>query len=107
MLQGANDPRVLKVESDEIVAALRKNDVAVEYVLFEDEGHGFRGRDNRSEDEKIGLMIPDKTGTRLMTGTSRMSDDIRRALAGRKPAWLEIFTTFPPVSAWELPEPLE
>lgn len=66
-----------------------------------------RGRDNRNEDEKIGLMIPDKTGTRLMTGTSRMSDDIRRALAGRKPAWLEIFTTFPPLSAWEPPEPLE
>ena len=34
-----DDPRVLKVESDEIVAAVRKNGVPVEYVLFDDEGH--------------------------------------------------------------------
>jgi len=46
VLQGANDPRVLQVESDEIVAALEENDVPVEYVLFPDEGHGFRNRDN-------------------------------------------------------------
>ncbi len=41
VMQGANDPRVLKVESDEIVAAARKNGVPVEYVVFPDEGHGF------------------------------------------------------------------
>src|SRR5690606_942722 len=41
VLQGAQDPRVLQVESDEIVAGVRKNGVPVEYVLFEDEGHGF------------------------------------------------------------------
>ncbi len=46
VLQGANDPRVLQVESDEIVQALRDNNVPVEYVLFDDEGHGFRNRDN-------------------------------------------------------------
>ena len=47
VVQGANDPRVLQVESDEIVAAVRTNDVPVEYVLFPDEGHGFTKRDNR------------------------------------------------------------
>ncbi len=47
VLQGANDPRVLKVESDEIVAAARQNGVPVEYVLFDDEGHGFRKKENR------------------------------------------------------------
>ncbi len=47
VIQGANDPRVLQVESDELVAAVRANDVPVEYVLFPDEGHGFRRRDNR------------------------------------------------------------
>ncbi len=47
VVQGANDPRVLQVESDEMVAALRENGVPVEYVLFPDEGHGFRSRDNR------------------------------------------------------------
>lgn len=46
VLQGANDPRVLQVESDEIVAAVRANDVPVEYVLFPDEGHGFRKKEN-------------------------------------------------------------
>ena len=43
----ANDPRVLQVESDELVAAARKNGVPVEYVVFPDEGHGFRKRNNR------------------------------------------------------------
>ncbi len=46
VLQGANDPRVLKVESDEIVAAARENGVPVEYVLFDDEGHGFVKKEN-------------------------------------------------------------
>ncbi len=47
VVQGANDPRVLQVESDEIVAAVKKNGVPVEYLVFPDEGHGFQRRDNR------------------------------------------------------------
>ena len=47
VVQGANDPRVLKVESDEIVAAVKANNVPVEYVVFEDEGHGFLKRSNQ------------------------------------------------------------
>lgn len=46
VLQGSNDPRVLQVESDEIVAAARKNNVPVEYVIFPDEGHGFVKKEN-------------------------------------------------------------
>jgi dipeptidyl aminopeptidase/acylaminoacyl peptidase len=46
VLQGKNDPRVLEVESAEIVAAVKQNGVPVEYVLFPDEGHGFVKRDN-------------------------------------------------------------
>ncbi|NBC07844.1 MAG: alpha/beta fold hydrolase [Bacteroidetes bacterium] len=49
VLQGAQDPRVLKVESDEIVAAVKENDVPVEYVVFEDEGHGFVKKENQIE----------------------------------------------------------
>ena len=49
VLQGANDPRVLKVESDEIVAAAKKNGVPVEYIVFEDEGHGFVKKENEIE----------------------------------------------------------
>lgn len=47
VVQGANDPRVLQVESDEMVEAMRENGVPVEYVLFDDEGHGFRKKANR------------------------------------------------------------
>jgi dipeptidyl aminopeptidase/acylaminoacyl peptidase len=46
VLQGANDPRVLKVESDEIVEAAKKNGVATEYIVFPDEGHGFVKKEN-------------------------------------------------------------
>ena len=49
VLQGANDPRVLQAESDEIVAAVKNNGVPVEYVLFEDEGHGFVKKENEIE----------------------------------------------------------
>jgi dipeptidyl aminopeptidase/acylaminoacyl peptidase len=46
VLQGANDRRVLQVESDEIVAAIKENNVPVEYVIFPDEGHGFVKKEN-------------------------------------------------------------
>ena len=47
VIQGANDPRVLQVESDELVAAIQANEVPVEYIVFPDEGHGFRKRVNQ------------------------------------------------------------
>ncbi len=49
VLQGSKDPRVLQVESDEIVAGVKKNGVPVEYVLFDDEGHGFVKKENQVE----------------------------------------------------------
>jgi dipeptidyl aminopeptidase/acylaminoacyl peptidase len=49
VLQGKNDPRVLQAESDEIVDAVRKKGVPVEYILFEDEGHGFVKKENEIE----------------------------------------------------------
>ena len=54
VLQGANDPRVIKPESDDIVAAVKRKGVPVEYVVFPDEGHGFSKRKNQIEgDRKI------------------------------------------------------
>ena len=47
VVQGANDPRVLQVESDELVAAVQANEVPVEYIVFPDEGHGFDKKANR------------------------------------------------------------
>lgn len=60
VLQGANDPRVLQVESDEIVEAVRNNGVPVKYVLFDDEGHGFVKRENEIEAYGKILIFLDK-----------------------------------------------
>jgi dipeptidyl aminopeptidase/acylaminoacyl peptidase len=47
VIQGANDPRVIRSESDDIVAAVKKSGVPVEYVVFDDEGHGFTKKKNQ------------------------------------------------------------
>ncbi|MDO9608500.1 MAG: S9 family peptidase [Brevundimonas sp.] len=60
VVQGANDPRVLQVESDELVAAVRANGVPVDYVLFPNEGHGFTRRDNRITAQDAYLVFLDK-----------------------------------------------
>ncbi|MCP4690732.1 MAG: S9 family peptidase [Desulfobacterales bacterium] len=44
---GANDPRVKRAESDQIVKALKERGVEVEYMVKPDEGHGFRNEENR------------------------------------------------------------
>jgi dipeptidyl aminopeptidase/acylaminoacyl peptidase len=60
VVQGANDPRVLQVESDEIVEAARKNGVPVEYLVFPDEGHGFRSKKNRISAAEAYLAFLDR-----------------------------------------------
>lgn len=60
VLQGSNDPRVLKVESDEIVEQARANGVEVEYVIFDDEGHGFLKKENNITASKEVLKFLDK-----------------------------------------------
>ena len=45
--QGANDPRVNKAESDQIVEAVKKNGQDVIYMVKENEGHGFANEENR------------------------------------------------------------
>jgi dipeptidyl aminopeptidase/acylaminoacyl peptidase len=47
VIQGATDPRVVKAESDQMVEKLRSLGREVEYVVFEDEGHGFTRRANQ------------------------------------------------------------
>jgi dipeptidyl aminopeptidase/acylaminoacyl peptidase len=60
VLQGANDPRVIKPESDDIVAAVKKNNVPVEYIVFDDEGHGFAKRANQIKGYGAMLTFLDK-----------------------------------------------
>ena len=45
--QGANDPRVNKAESDQIVAAMEEKGIPHEYLVYDDEGHGFLKEENR------------------------------------------------------------
>ncbi|MCW4043267.1 MAG: S9 family peptidase [Candidatus Bathyarchaeota archaeon] len=45
--QGANDPRVKQSESDQIVQSMEEKEIAVTYVLYPDEGHGFARPENR------------------------------------------------------------
>jgi dipeptidyl aminopeptidase/acylaminoacyl peptidase len=70
IIQGANDPRVLQVESDEMVEELKKNGVPVEYVLFEDEGHGFDKRENRIEAAEATVAFLDRYLRNGETGES-------------------------------------
>ena len=45
--RGANDPRVNKAESDQMVEALKKRGIDVEYMVKNDEGHGFANENNQ------------------------------------------------------------
>jgi dipeptidyl aminopeptidase/acylaminoacyl peptidase len=68
VLQGANDPRVLPIESDEIVAAARKNGVPVEYIVFPDEGHGFLKNENKIKGYSAVIDFLDKYLKGTITG---------------------------------------
>jgi dipeptidyl aminopeptidase/acylaminoacyl peptidase len=59
VLQGANDPRVLKVESDQIVDAVRQRGGVAEYVVFPDEGHGFIKKENNIKAYRTALEFLD------------------------------------------------
>ena len=45
--QGANDPRVVKSESDQMVDAMKSRGIEVQYMVKDDEGHGFRNEENK------------------------------------------------------------
>ncbi|MFL6203011.1 MAG: prolyl oligopeptidase family serine peptidase [Thermoanaerobaculia bacterium] len=60
VLQGENDPRVLKQESDSIVEAVKKNGVPVEYLVFENEGHGFRRKESQKRAYEATLTFLDR-----------------------------------------------
>jgi dipeptidyl aminopeptidase/acylaminoacyl peptidase len=60
VLQGKNDPRVIKPESDDIVSAVKAAGVPVEYVVFDDEGHGFTKKKNEIEGFRAVLNFLDK-----------------------------------------------
>ncbi len=60
VFQGMNDVRVLPIESEEIVAGVKKNNVPVEYVTYPDEGHGFAKKENQITTSNKTLEFLDK-----------------------------------------------
>ncbi len=78
VVQGANDPRVKKAESDQIVVALRDLGRPVEYLVAPDEGHGFAGVDNRM----AFAVAAEKFLAKHLGGRSQesMSDKVRSRL---------------------------
>jgi len=60
VLQGANDLRVLKAESDQIVEAVRGHGGVAEYVIFPDEGHGFIKKQNNITAYRAALVFLDR-----------------------------------------------
>ena len=97
VMQGANDPRVPKSESDQVVAGIRANGVETWYVVFADEGHGFLKKPNndlRREVETVFLRKLFKQPAR--GGGVRLKPDLRvrarpsgrLSLSGR--AWVDL-----------------
>ncbi len=79
VIQGQNDPRVKRAESDQIVAALRNLGLPVRYLVARDEGHGYAGRENRlAMIVEIERFLAQHLGGRSQEG---LPDDIRQRLA--------------------------
>jgi dipeptidyl aminopeptidase/acylaminoacyl peptidase len=71
VIQGANDPRVKRAESDQIVVAMRDLGRQVEYLVAPDEGHGFAGEENRlAMFAVIEEFLAKHVGGRYQTGAS-------------------------------------
>ena len=97
VIQGANDPRVKQAESDQIVIAMREKELPVEYIVAPDEGHGFRGRENRTAMyARIEEFLAEHNGGRYQ---SDMQDDIAERLAA---ITVDVDTVEEPVRATEL-----
>lgn len=74
VVQGANDPRVKKAESDQIVVALRDLKRDVEYMVAPDEGHGFAGLENR-----LAMVVAmERFLAKHLNG--RVQEDVREAI---------------------------
>ena len=79
VVHGANDPRVKQQESDQIVATLRDQGHAVEYIVAPDEGHGFRNEDNNlALAARMEAFLGEHVGGRHQTS---MTGDIEQRLS--------------------------
>lgn len=60
VIQGANDPRVPQSEAEQILRAVRANDVTAWYLLALDEGHGFKKKSNRDRMSQAVIQFFDR-----------------------------------------------
>ncbi len=74
--QGANDPRVTRKESDQIVAAMKARNIPVTYAIYADEGHGFARPENRVS---FFALADQFLGTCLGGRTEALGDDLKGA----------------------------
>jgi len=72
--QGANDPRVKQAESEQIVAALKERGLPYEYVLFDDEGHGFV----RPENQQAFHLASERFLATHLGGRAQSADDVAK-----------------------------
>ena len=105
VIQGANDPRVKKAESDQIVVALRDLGRDVEYLVAPDEGHGFAGEENRlAMFAVIEAFLAGHLGGRHQTGAS--TEVAERIVALRVDVETVEMPKVPEASEWAATAPL-
>jgi dipeptidyl aminopeptidase/acylaminoacyl peptidase len=81
--QGANDPRVKKAESDQMVEALRKRGIEVPYLVKDNEGHGFRNEENRFEVYRaLEQFFAEHLGGRQEESAERVLEKLRTPSGG-------------------------
>ena len=103
VIQGANDPRVTKRESDQIVIALRDRGFPVEYIVAPDEGHGFaRPVNNMAVFASAEKFLAKYLGGRYQEGmTAEVSQRLKEITVDPKTVTLPKMTT----STSEIPKP--
>ena len=75
IIQGANNPKVVKNESDQIIERLRDKGIGVEYMVFDDEGHGFTKASTWSCCLKI-LLVDKHDNASMPINNNNPSDNV-------------------------------
>jgi len=91
IVQGANDPRVKQLESDQIVNAMKQNSIPVVYLLYSDEGHGLVRPENRlSMYANVEVFLANFAGGRFMPHDNNFSGSSIQIKEGKDITWLKL-----------------
>lgn len=90
VVQGANDPRVKKSESDQIVEAMKQHNIPVVYLLYPDEGHGLARPENRlSMYANAEVFLANFAGGRSLRHDSNFPGSSIQIKAGKEMNWIK------------------